>query len=160
MKRIALQLSQIPYAYMGLFAVVVAAVNLAASLQVIALPGVSDFLWQVVTGCLLLAVLLQQFWMMRRRWTSTLKRADLIVHRWAGVAAVFLFALHAVRLGHIWMTVVTVLFFVITLTGVFNKEILRFQTRAAYLTWLAIHVAASVSILPLIAIHIWVALAY
>jgi len=67
---------------------------------------------------------------------------------------------YAARSGYTWMSAVTIIFFLIAITGILNKEILRFKTRNGYLIWLALHIGLSVSILPLILVHIWVALAY
>ena len=94
------------------------------------------------------------------RWTGQVRVNDVIQHRWVSVTTVILFGLHAARVWHTWMLTLTILFLLIGITGILNKQIVRYQTRGGYLTWLALHVGMSVAIIPLIAVHIWVALAY
>ena len=72
----------------------------------------------------------------------------------------YLFALHAVRMGHTWMTLLSVVFFLIALTGVLNREVLRYRQNWIYLVWLSAHIGLSAMMVPLVALHVWVALAY
>ena len=148
------------YALVGLFALVVIGVTLIARVQNMIVPARLHFAWQVITGLLLLATIVYQWLLMRKRWIRAASRADLVSHRWLGVLATFLFAVHAVRIGHTWMLILTMVFVVVALTGVFNKEFLGFRSRWAYLTWFTIHVGFSAILAPMIAVHIWVALAY
>ena len=87
-------------------------------------------------------------------------RRVLINHRWVGVGMTYLFALHAVRMGHTWMTLLSVVFFLIALTGVLNREVLRYRQNWIYLVWLSAHIGLSAMMAPLVALHVWVALAY
>lgn len=160
MRQVIQQLARLRYAAIGAVALVVAGIATLLKAQDPPFLPEFGFTWQVITGLLLLGLLLHQFWMMRVRWVGKLTRLDLVIHRWAGVLAVILFALHAVRVGHVWMTAVTFVFFLVVLSGVFNKEVLQFKRRESYLVWLIIHICASVAIVPLVAIHVWVALAY
>ena len=149
-----------PYAIVGIFAVTIAVIGIVTRAQSVLIPASFQFVWRCTTGLALLAVIAFQWWLMRKRWIGKISRADIVSHRWTGVIATFLFALHATRIGHTWMLATTIVFILIALTGVFNKEILRFQERWVYLLWLALHISLSVILAPMVAVHIWIALAY
>ena len=155
-----LRMTKTRYALIGVFCVAFAAVSIATSFQNNFVPADIHFIWQCVSGSAVLFALCYQWYLMRKRWIGQMTRNDIVLHRWMGVTAVFLFALHAPRIGHTWMAAITIIFVLIALTGIFNKEVLRFKTRRAYLIWLALHIGLSVAIAPLIAVHIWVALSY
>lgn len=148
------------YAYLGLSALVVVGITLFTHVQNIAIPARLRFTWQVFTGLLLLTTIGYQWFLMRKRWIKSADRSDLVSHRWVGVFATFLFATHAARVGHTWMLMLTAVFVAVALTGVLNKQILGFRTRWAYLMWFTVHVGMSAILAPMIAVHIWVALAY
>lgn len=118
--------------------------------------------WQIVSGSLLLTLLIYQWVLFFKRslQSATLASSDLSQHRWVGVAATYVFALHAVRLGHVWMTRLSILFFLLALTGVLNRQVLGYRQNWLYLLWLAAHIGISAAMIPLIGVHIWVALAY
>ena len=154
------QFSKNPYALLGIFAVVLVAIGLVTRAQNQLVPAHMQFIWQCGTGLMLLTAVGYQWWLMRKRWIGTMTRFDIVTHRWTGVLATFLFALHATRIGHTWMLATTIVFILIALTGVLNKEILHLKERWMYLLWLTLHISLSVIFAPLVAVHIWVALAY
>lgn len=154
------QLAKTPYAYAGLFAVALSAFSLLIRLQDSVIPAASYFVWQTVTGTILISVIGFQWVLMGRRWAGQMARKDVVSHRWSGVFATLVFALHATRIGHTWMTIVTVVFFLVAITGILNKEVLKFKNRATYLVWLALHVLLSVALVPLAMVHIWIALVF
>ena len=41
-----------------------------------------------------------------------------------------------------------------------NREVLGYRSNLLYLIWLALHIGLSAAMVPLITVHIWVALAY
>lgn len=155
-----LSILRTPYAAFGAAGIIMAAFALAVGWQQLFLPSKLQFAWQSVTGTLLLMTMTFQWYLFRRRWIGQMTRRDLVIHRWAGVFAVILFGLHAARFGHTWMLSITILFLLIGVTGILNKEVMRYKTRGAYLAWFAIHIGLSVAIVPLIAVHVWVALSY
>ena len=118
--------------------------------------------WQVVSGSLLLTLLIFQWVLFFKRGFPglTLSSQDVSQHRWVGVAVTYVFALHAVRLGHAWMTGLSVLFFLLALTGVLNRQVIGYRQNWLYLLWLVAHIGISAAMVPLIGVHIWVALAY
>ena len=73
------------------------------------------------------------------------------LHRWCGVTATLLFAAHAVRMGHLWMSGLSIVFFLVALTGVLNREVLGYRSNLLYLIWLGSHIALSATLCPLIA---------
>lgn len=160
MKQRTVKVLTTPYAAIGAAGVCMAIAALLFRIQAYLVPQDIEFLWQSMTGTALLGVICYQWMLFRKRWIRKMRRSDLTAHRWAGVAAVILFGLHAARLGHTWMTAITIIFIMIGITGVLNAEVMRYRTRWAYLTWLSLHIGLSAAILPLIAVHIWVALAY
>lgn len=151
---------QTPYAFFGFVGLCMVSAALLMGWQGRLVPEDVSFVWQVVTGVGLIAAMTFQWVLFYNRWTGQVRVNDVIQHRWVGVTTVILFGLHAARVGHTWMLALTILFLLIGVTGILNKQIVRYQTRGAYLTWLALHIGLSVAIIPLIAVHIWVALAY
>jgi hypothetical protein len=154
------QLRKNPYVGWGIMAILLALIAIFTRVQNLLVPVPNEFAWLCVTGLFLLSTLGFQWYLLRRRWLKTMTRFDLVLHRWIGVGAMFMFALHAARIGHSWMIVLTVVFVLTALTGILNKEVLRFRERWMYLVWLTIHVSLSTLLMPMIAVHIWVALAY
>jgi hypothetical protein len=149
-----------PYVGWGIIAMTFAVVAILTSVQSILLPVSNSFVWLCVTGFLLLSTLVFQWYLLRKRWLKNMTRFDLVLHRWIGVGATFMFALHAARVGHSWMVVLTIVFVLTALTGILNKEVLRFSERWMYLVWLTLHVSLSTILVPMIAVHVWIALAY
>jgi len=148
------------YVMLGLSTIFLAQISLVFQAQSFLLPTEYSFVWLCLTGLFLLLTLAFQWYLFRKRWIGKLTRFDLDLHRWIGIVATLLFALHAARFGHSWMTALTIVFILTVLTGIFNKEIMRFSQRWMYLVWLALHISLSFILVPLIAVHIWIALAY
>jgi len=151
-----------PYAALILMAVSLAALVISQEWQTGSLVALSGFEFQVVTGSLLVTGLCYQWILFFKRVLRDNKNARrvLVNHRWVGVGMTYLFALHAVRMGHTWMTLLSVVFFLIALTGVFNREVLRYRQNWIYLVWLSAHIGLSSMMVPLVALHVWVALVY
>ncbi|MBO9401868.1 hypothetical protein [Shimia sp. R9_3] len=155
-------MQRVPYAAMAVWGLSLAATILFFEIKMGLLAPLSGFGQQVLTGCLLLGLLGYQ-WVLfakRVRKDNSHMRQNLTIHRWVGVAATFVFALHAVRFGHVWMTGVSTVFFFIAVTGVFNRTVLGYRKNWMYLVWLFSHIGLSAALFPLVGVHIWVALAY
>ncbi|MGR3712961.1 MAG: hypothetical protein ACU0A6_07565 [Shimia sp.] len=153
---------RVPYAALILMALSLATLVILQEWQTGALAVLSGFEFQVVTGALLVTGVCYQWTLFFKRVFRDNRgaRQVLVNHSWVGVGMTYVFALHAVRLGHTWMTALSVVFFLIALTGVLNREVLRYQQNWIYLIWLGCHIALSAALLPLVGLHIWVALAY
>ena len=149
-----------PYVIWGVFANILVVFAILSNVQFSLMPASRTFVWLCTTGVLLLSVLGFQWYLLRKRWLKTMTRFDLVMHRWIGVVATFFFALHAARVGHAWMIILTIVFVLTALTGLLNKEVMRYSRRWTYLLWLTFHVSLSTIMVPMIAVHIWVALAY
>ncbi len=151
-----------PYVPLILFAVVFAGVPLSSEIKSVLAQPLTGFAQQVVTGTLLLGLLGYQWVLFFLRVTKDNRNARkvLVRHRWVGAAATLLFALHAVRFGHVWMSTLSAVVFLIALTGVLNREVLRYRSNVIYLLWLVVHIGLSAALVPLVVVHIWVALAY
>lgn len=161
MQNFMIRLRRTPYApFIFLALLLMALTFLDFSADWFSLRG--TFTWQFVSGSLLLTLLIFQWVLFFKRGFSglTLSSKDVGQHRWVGVAATYVFALHAVRLGHTWMTGLSVLFFLLALTGVLNRQVLGYRQNWLYLLWLVAHIGISAAMVPLIGVHIWVALAY
>lgn len=162
MQRVILKLRQRPYAnalFLALGLVVLALWSDGSLPAQLALPA---FDFQVVTGLLLLLCLMVQWILFGKRLLRSARnmRQHVVLHRWSGVAATLLFSAHAIRMGHVWMTMLSVTFFLVAVTGVLNREVMGYRSNVLYLMWLACHIGLSAVMMPLIAVHIWVALAY
>lgn len=81
-------------------------------------------------------------------------------HKIAGVALIVLFALHVRRIGYMWTSAITIVFLANGVVGVLNRETLRFKSPGLQTLWLWAHTCLSAMLMPLIALHIWVALVY
>ncbi|KPA22687.1 hypothetical protein shim_09740 [Shimia sp. SK013] len=151
-----------PYAALILMALSLAMLVIMQEWQTGALVVLSGFEFQVLTGSLMVTGLCYQWVLFFKKLLRDNRnaRAILVSHRWVGVGMTYLFALHAVRMGHTWMTVLSAVFFLIAVTGVLNREVLRYRQNWIYLTWLACHIGLSAMLVPLLGVHIWVALAY
>ncbi len=160
MSAIAERFRKNPYVGWGLLALCLAVAAIVSNVQFLILPAPRNFVWLVVTGISLLSALGFQWYLLRKRWLKTMTRFDLVMHRWTGVLATFFFALHAARVGHSWMIVLTIVFVLTALTGLMNKEVMKYPQRWMYLLWLGLHVSLSTIMVPMIAVHVWVALAY
>jgi len=162
MRTVLTTFRRVPYAgavFLGL-AVVVAA--LSVEVTALELQPFARLSFQVVTGALLLTCLSYQWVLFAKRALKDARgmRSHVKMHRWVGVSATLLFAVHAVRVGHVWMSLLSAVFFLVALTGVLNREVLGYRSNLLYLIWLALHIGLSAAMVPLIAVHIWVALAY
>jgi hypothetical protein len=161
MQNFLMRLRRAPHASMVFLALMLIALTfLDAGVDWFALRG--TFTWQVVSGSLLLTLLIFQWVLFFKRSLNgvVITGQDVKHHRWVGVAATYVFALHAVRLGHAWMTGLSILFFLLALTGVLNRQVLGYRQNWLYLLWLITHIGISAAMIPLIGVHIWVALAY
>ncbi|TCL09294.1 hypothetical protein BXY66_1339 [Shimia isoporae] len=151
-----------PYAFLILMALSLAAVVISREWQTNVLSALGGFEFQVVTGALLVTGYGYQWLLFFKRVTRDSSRAREVLksHRWVGVGMTYVFALHAVRFGHVWMTTLSVVFFLVAFTAVLNRDVLRYRQNWIYLIWLALHIGFSAMLVPLIGLHIWVALAF
>jgi len=123
---------------------------------------VNWFLWQIFTGLILAGLLIYQWALLAARLVGTPQsaRRHYHWHRYVGVVMTALFILHAVRFGHYWTSALAIVFLLNGFVGLLNKEAVAYKTRGLYLIWYGLHVSLSAVLMPLTAVHIWVALVY
>lgn len=162
MRFVASFCQRVPYASWILLALLMGLIAISREWQTAYFEPSLRFNLRVTTGTCLLICLCFQWVLLVGRVTrkNVNTRKVLITHRWVGVATTYLFALHAVRFGYVWMTSLSAVLFLVALTGVLNRDVLRFRKNWIYLLWLACHIGLSAALMPLVAVHIWVALAY
>ena len=119
-------------------------------------------LWQIATGVVLTTLLVYQWSLLAARLAkhAPASRTHYHWHRYIGVVMTMLFILHAVRFGYYWTSALAIVFLLNGLAGLLNKEVIRYKSRGAYLVWYGLHVGLSAILMPLTALHIWVALAF
>jgi predicted ferric reductase len=118
--------------------------------------------WRYGSGAVLLALFAYQ-WMLffaRRSDDIALIRKRYRLHKYVGVAMLFLFVAHAGTLGYGVMTAIGAGLVVIAATGLLNAEVLFLSPDALRRARLFIHFAVSAALVPLVILHIWTALAY
>lgn len=151
-----------PYLIVGLVALILVLAAIFEGVRQAIVPARPGFWWQVGTGSLLTATLTYQWTLLYLRVTQQSRRLRRIyaTHRWVGVACALSFILHAAPSGSVWMNVLSTLFFLTALTGLMNREIVRYKQDWHYKLWFLSHVSISAAMVPMIAVHIWIALAY
>ncbi|MEQ8340200.1 MAG: hypothetical protein RID15_16460 [Marinovum algicola] len=162
MTEVLLRIRRRPYVMLGLLALAFAVAALTAGTAFRPWPLGGTLTWQVVTGTLLLTGMGYQWMLLRARTGGTAAdvRRHYAAHRWVGVGLVLVFALHAVRFGHAWTSALALCFVAIAATGLLNREVIPYRSRWLYRAWLWLHIALSSALIPLVALHIWVALTY
>lgn len=126
------------------------------------LPAQASFAYSVVTGLTLLGCILYQWSLFFARLTrqAAASRHHYKTHRYVGAAAIVLFAFHAGGFGYALVTVMALAFAIVAVTGLFNKEVLLLRRPWLRTGWDFAHIGLSGILLPLIALHIWAALAF
>ncbi len=162
MNAIILKAKKQPYLILGGFTVVLALLALFELIQGVLSPATPEFLWQWITGSLLVIALTYQWYLFYLRQTQRTQHARFhyLAHRWVGVTATGVFALHAISAGHMWTSALAIVFVLTAITGILNREIIPYPQRWMYLVWFWVHMTLSTVMIPLVLIHIWVALLY
>lgn len=119
-------------------------------------------LWRYVTGVALVGLLAYQWalFFARRSRDGALIRRRYKLHKYIGVAFVFLFVLHAGAVGSGIMGLISIGIILIALTGLLGAEVLFLSQERLRKARLFAHYAISAVIVPLILLHIYTALAY
>lgn len=149
-----------PYLLFGCSGIVLILVFLQMGVMVKTMPDHVQFIWQVVTGLLLTMLVFYQCVLLIMRILGRNAAAHYKAHRWVGVFSTVAFALHALSFGYGWTMMLVVIFILSAVTGMLNREIVNYLNPWKYKLWYWSHVTLSINLLPLIAVHIWVALFY
>lgn len=160
MTELILAVQRRPYVLFGILAVALIVVFLDTGILVRTVPEDGLFVWQVVSGFLLTTLLLYQWLLLLVRVFGGNVQTHYKAHRWVGVACTALFAFHALSFGHGWTNILAIVFCLSAVTGLLNREVITYRKPWLYKLWYWSHVTLTVNLFPLIAVHIWVALAY
>lgn len=151
------------YFRLGMIALFALAICLALGFSLRhALPKSAGFAWSVVTGLILLGCILYQ-WMLffaRLNGRAAEARKHWSAHRWVGTAAIALFVLHAGAVGYAMVSVMAIGFLIVAFTGLWNTEVLILRKPWLRKAWEVGHIGISGLLMPLIALHVWAALAF
>jgi len=118
------------------------------------------FIWQVCTGMLVTALVFYQMLLLVFRVCGIKTQAHYKAHRWVGASSITVFAFHAVGFGYAWTNMLAVCFALSAITGLLNREVINYKHKWIYIFWYWCHVTISINLIPLIIIHIWVALSF
>ena len=123
---------------------------------------VARLTWQIATGSVLLGLYIFQWRVLLDRWAGRGGRSEahVRIHRWVGAAMLLLFAIHALKPGYGLSLVLAIVFLANGLVGSLSRHEIPLRGPKQVLVWTFVHVALSASLLPLIALHVWVALSF
>ncbi|MGR9114870.1 MAG: hypothetical protein ACU85E_03835 [Gammaproteobacteria bacterium] len=122
----------------------------------------ADDLYKQLSGFALLTFLAHQ-WHCSVLRNRGLRRKALIIlnrHKLLGSLAPFFFYAHAQTLGFAYLQILSLVYFAIFLTGLFNIEITRFRGSWFQPIWITVHVGLSMGLLFLLSYHIFISYAY
>lgn len=124
--------------------------------------GPRGLAWQIVTGSLLTMGLAHQWCLSLARILGDARAATSLLawHKWAGIAMLVAFILHAPGFGHVWTSTLAAVFLACAFLGAFNRETMRRMGRGMYLAWFGLHTALAAVLVPMALTHIWIALVY
>ena len=120
-----------------------------------------DPTYRVVTG-FVLTVLVAFQWsyvVLRRRRGADVK-ALLVQHLWLGVAAPIALLFHALSSGYGYQAALVWVFLANCVLGLLSPRIADRRSRGLERLWLPLHIAGSISVVALIAIHVVVVTRY
>lgn len=160
MTNVFLMAQKRPYVLPGLLGALTVLVFIQFNVLTNAVPENMLFVWQLLSGVFLTGFVVYQLSLLLVRVIGAKSQSHYRAHRWVGVISVVLFAFHAVRFGYAWTNLLAIFFCLSALTGLLNREVIGYKSKWAYKTWYCLHVAISVNLLPLIAVHVWVALSF
>ena len=149
-----------PYVIVGFLGIIFIVMLLKSDFVVCTVPAGRLFTWQVLSGLLLTVLLLYQWLLLFARVYGKNARSYYKAHRWVGVSCTGVFAFHALSFGYSWTNTLAIVFCLSTATGLLNREIMNYRKPWIYKLWYLFHVTLTMSLAPLISVHIWVALAY
>ena len=123
---------------------------------------ISPFTWQVTSGVILFAIMLFQWALFYYKIVKNMGavRTHTMLHRYAGIGAVLIFAVHTVSAGYAWSLLLFVAFLGVAVTGLLNRGIVRFNRNSMHKLWLWVHISLAGVLMPLSILHMYVALAF
>ena len=151
-----------PYFLLGTAAAILAFLALQFGLNNSVTLYIPKLPWQMVTGLLLVGLLAFQWGLFFHKQNKNLAAIprNRELHKYAGIAFVVIFALHAESVGYAWMLILTLILGGLIATGLLNREIVRYRNQWSYKTWLWLHVALAAMLTPFVIMHALVALLF
>lgn len=162
MNNLGIQIIQKPYFVVGAIALSLIGLAQAFAVNQTLTQFVSPLGWQIASGVVLLTLTLFQWGLLYHRLKKNAVgvRRYYFLHKYLGFAIILIFALHAARTGYGWTSILFTVFVALAVTGLLNRGIMRYRAAWLHRVWLWLHIALSALLVPLVAIHIVVALAY
>ena len=118
-------------------------------------------LYKQITGFLLIACVLYQwrlaFARSQGRKSNTVAKSD---HRFYGALLPIVYFIHSVEIGYAYQAVISLALLSNCIVGGCNPITLKIKHKHYYSSWLLLHIALSVIILPLSLYHLYVVYAY
>ena len=123
---------------------------------------ISPFACQVASGIVLFGIMIFQWALFYYKIVKNMGavRTHNMLHRYAGIASVVIFAIHTVSAGYAWSLLLFIAFVGVAMTGLLNRGLMRFSKNYMQKIWLWIHVSLAGVLMPLSVMHVIVALAY
>lgn len=152
-----------PYFWIGLLALtLISAGSYTDTYARAQLPEAAHFWWSVSTGTALVACIGYQWLLLLTRLAGKKREArdQYHRHRLVGTASVCLFLLHAGAIGYALLTVLPLVYLAIAITGLLNSEVLPLRRPWMRRCWGYVHIGLSGLLMPLVAFHVWAALAF
>lgn len=153
-----------PWTLTGLVLVLLA---MTASIAEFKLPVLSelqaDGIYKYITGFGLLSYIALQWKLFAHREAG---KAPALAARWyrrhktLGVLAPVPFVLHAGTFGHASVTVLSIVFFLVLVTGLLNRDLLCVSSEFFWRAWTVCHVGLAFAMYALVALHVWTAISF
>lgn len=136
-------------------------IGIIAGIRLFTPPDPLGFSWQIFSGMVLLALYLHQWILEFLRITGNRTRLSTAKyhHFLVGLAFIALFALHMPRAGHGVSLALSIVFLANAALGLMHPILQNLRHQKVMMYWTALHVGLSLALAPLIAVHIWFAIA-
>jgi hypothetical protein len=120
------------------------------------------FAYAAVTGAGLVLSLGWQWrlYLARRTGDGRRIRTEYARHRWSGIVPALLLLLHVGGPSASLLSIVACLLLVSSAAGLVHHKIVALGGRRLRIVWLSVHVGSAALIIPLVAMHLWAALAF
>ncbi len=147
------------YFRIGLGLLVLFVIQQAAGLH----PGVlaalqADDLYKQLSGFTLFGFIAYQWYFSLLRVQKALPKAacNAELHKQFGVLAPLLFFFHSLELGHAYQMILSLTFFTVFLTGLFNPETTNIRGSSFRLAWTVMHVGMATLLPFVITYHVFI----
>lgn len=122
----------------------------------------ANHLYKQLSGLVLIAYLAHQWYCSLLRNRGFMQRALKLLnrHKFVGALAPVFFYAHAQHIGYAYLQVLSLVYFTIFLTGLFNVEITRIREHRFQNLWITVHVGLTTGLMFLVAYHIFISYYY